>query len=127
MTGFLVVQFVDDSQKTVGSVIANSRKFSSGARGFGGYGKVEIDGKRYQVSLNVIEIGSAKANGANGHKTAEAESSAPDTGAILAEAEARGEAEAKRLLALAAGGKNPASVGASVKARGVKPEKGARK
>lgn len=36
----------------------NERTFSTGSRGFGSYGKVEIGGKRYQLSCSVVEIGS---------------------------------------------------------------------
>jgi len=35
------------------------RQFKTGRRGYGAYGKVDTpDGKRYQVSLNAVEIGS---------------------------------------------------------------------
>lgn len=35
-----------------------ARPFKTGSRGFNASGKVTIDGKRYQVSCNLIEIGS---------------------------------------------------------------------
>ena len=35
-----------------------SKPFSSGAAGYFAAGKVVIDGKRYQVSCSVVEIGS---------------------------------------------------------------------
>ena len=37
---------------------ANSKTFSTGSTGFGGYGKIEIDGARYQVSMSIVRIGS---------------------------------------------------------------------
>jgi len=45
------------------SVVARKRVFKSGADGFGHYGKIEIDGERYQVSCNVIRIGSKPEEG----------------------------------------------------------------
>lgn len=37
-------------------VEAPKRTFSSGKEGYGFYGKIEIEGQRYQVSLNVIKL-----------------------------------------------------------------------
>lgn len=42
----------------VASLTAKSKQFSTGSVGYGCYGKVEIDGKRYQVSCSMVEIGS---------------------------------------------------------------------
>lgn len=36
--------------------VANARTFSTGNTGFGCYGKIEIDGEKYQVSLNIIKL-----------------------------------------------------------------------
>lgn len=42
-----------------GLIVANEKTFKTGSRGFYGSGKVQgTDGKRYQVSANVVEIGS---------------------------------------------------------------------
>jgi len=35
---------------------AKWREFSTGSEGYGWYGKIEIDGERYQVSLNIVNI-----------------------------------------------------------------------
>jgi len=35
---------------------AKKRTFSTGKEGYGYYDKIEIDGDRYQVSLNVIKL-----------------------------------------------------------------------
>lgn len=43
---------------------ANERPFKSGAKGYFLGGKVAIDGKLYQLSANVIEIGSKDDDGA---------------------------------------------------------------
>lgn len=32
------------------------KHFKSGKTGFGAYGKLEVDGKRYQLSVNVVEL-----------------------------------------------------------------------
>ena len=45
------------------TVTAKPKVFSTGSIGYGHYGKVEIDGKRYQVSCNIIEIGSKPVSG----------------------------------------------------------------
>lgn len=42
-------------------VVANAKTFSSGSRGFWAGEKVTLDGKRYQVSLSIVEIGSKPA------------------------------------------------------------------
>lgn len=34
------------------------KNFKTGSRGFGAYGKIEVDGKRYQLSVSVTEVGS---------------------------------------------------------------------
>jgi hypothetical protein len=39
-------------------LVANAKQFSTGSVGFGANGKVVIDGERYQVSLNIVKIGS---------------------------------------------------------------------
>jgi hypothetical protein len=39
---------------------ANAKEFKTGSRGFYGQGKIEIDGKRYQVQIQLVEIGSKK-------------------------------------------------------------------
>jgi hypothetical protein len=37
------------------------KRFKTGSRGYGAYGKAEdIDGKRFQVTVNIVEIGSGK-------------------------------------------------------------------
>lgn len=46
--------------KLVGTLSANAKAFKTGSRGFYGQGKIEIDGKRYQVQIQLVEIGSKK-------------------------------------------------------------------
>jgi len=40
------------------SFILNPKKFRTGSRGYHGQGKAEFGGKRYQVNILVVEIGS---------------------------------------------------------------------
>ena len=44
--------------KVVGALVANPKEFKTGSRGFFGVGKVEIEGKRYQAQIQLVEIGS---------------------------------------------------------------------
>lgn len=37
------------------------RTFKTGSRGYGLYGKIVVDGVRYQIACNIIEIGSKPA------------------------------------------------------------------
>ncbi len=42
-----------------GTIIAETKQFKTGSRGFYGQGKIQsIDGRRFQVSINIVEIGS---------------------------------------------------------------------
>jgi len=40
------------------SVVLNKKTFSTGSKGYNGYGKMQVDEKRYQISINIVEIGS---------------------------------------------------------------------
>ena len=42
----------------IGAVIVHPKIFSTGSRGYYGQDKLEIDGKRYQVAIQLVEIGS---------------------------------------------------------------------
>jgi len=44
--------------QTLGTQTLNAKTFSTGSRGFHTQGKVEIAGKRYQMNLMLVEIGS---------------------------------------------------------------------
>jgi hypothetical protein len=44
--------------ESYGDVLAAEKTFSTGSRGYYGTGKIEIAGKRYQVGVNIVEIGS---------------------------------------------------------------------
>ncbi len=48
----------DENGETLGKLTANEKTFSTGSRGFHGQGKIEFGGKRYQVQVQLVEIGS---------------------------------------------------------------------
>jgi hypothetical protein len=52
----------------IGALTANPKEFKTGSRGFYGQGKIEIDGKRYQVQIQLVEIGSKKTAGESDSK-----------------------------------------------------------
>ena len=51
-----VVTIEIDGNRT--AMLAKEKTFSTGSRGFSVSDKIVIDGKRYQVGLNIVEIGS---------------------------------------------------------------------
>ncbi len=55
------VVFKDDRGQVLGEVMAPEKQFKTGSRGFFGMTKLEIDGKRYQVQVQLVEIGSKAA------------------------------------------------------------------
>ncbi len=54
----LIVEIKDKNGLTVKVITANPKTFKTGSRGFYGMDKVEIDGKRYQIQFQAVEIGS---------------------------------------------------------------------
>jgi len=51
-----------DSNGNEYPVKAKEKDFKTGSRGYYVHGKLEIDGKRYQLGGNLVEIGSKKEN-----------------------------------------------------------------
>ena len=49
---------IKQDDKAVGILIAAEKAFKTGSRGFYGMGKIQIDDKRYQVQVQLVEIGS---------------------------------------------------------------------
>ena len=58
---FLIVELKTATNQMVGVMTAAAKEFKTGSRGFYANQKVEIDGKRYQVQVQLVEIGSKKA------------------------------------------------------------------
>ena len=52
------VAIKSDLGETLTTVELTARTFSTGSRGYNGAFKVDNSGKRYQVSVNAVEIGS---------------------------------------------------------------------
>lgn len=53
----ITVEFKSED-KTVGMLTADAKTFKTGSRGFYGMGKIAIGDKRYQVQVQLVEIGS---------------------------------------------------------------------
>jgi hypothetical protein len=49
---------IKENEKPVGILIADEKLFKTGSRGFFGTGKIQIGEKRYQVQVQLVEIGS---------------------------------------------------------------------
>lgn len=52
----ITVVLLDPTGKTLSREDADARTFSSGKTGFGAYGKVTVNGERYQLSFNLVKI-----------------------------------------------------------------------
>lgn len=52
-----------DGQTTLISLPVMAKEFKTGSRGFYANGRVEIDGKRYTLQVQLVEIGSKTAAG----------------------------------------------------------------
>jgi hypothetical protein len=49
---------IKENDKVVGILQAAEKLFKTGSRGFFGMGKIQIGEKRYQVQVQLVEIGS---------------------------------------------------------------------
>lgn len=49
---------IKENDKVVGALAAPEKQFKTGSRGYYGMGKIQIGEKRYQVQVQVVEIGS---------------------------------------------------------------------
>lgn len=54
----LIAEIKSDDGKVVGVMALPTKAFKTGSRGFYANGKIEIDGKRYQAQIQLVEIGS---------------------------------------------------------------------
>lgn len=54
----MVVQIRDDMGQVLGVINTAPKSFKTGSRGEYGNGKVTVDGRRYQASVMLVEIGS---------------------------------------------------------------------
>ena len=58
---FLIAELKTDEGQMLAILSAMPKQFSTGSQGFYANQKIEIGGKRYQVQLQLVEIGSKKA------------------------------------------------------------------
>jgi len=49
---------IKENDKVVGVLTAEEKRFKTGSRGFFGMTKIQIGEKRYQVQVQMVEIGS---------------------------------------------------------------------
>jgi len=54
----IIAELKSDDGKLLGMMMISPKQFKTGSRGFYGNGKLEIDGKRYQTQIQLVEIGS---------------------------------------------------------------------
>jgi hypothetical protein len=54
----LIIEIKSQDDKSIGILTAAPKDFKTGSRGFFGNGKLEIEGKRYQAQIQLVEIGS---------------------------------------------------------------------
>jgi len=56
----LIVEIKSSDGQSVGLLTAGPKDFKTGSKGYHGQGKIEIEGKRYQAQIQLVEIGSKK-------------------------------------------------------------------
>ena len=54
---------IKEGDKMVGMLPATEKVFKTGSKGFYGMGKIQIGEKRYQVQIQLVEIGSKPKDG----------------------------------------------------------------
>jgi hypothetical protein len=55
---FLIADIKTDKNEPFSVITVSPKEFKTGSKGFFGMAKAEIDGKRYQIQVQVVEIGS---------------------------------------------------------------------
>ena len=59
----IIAELKTDEGKILGVMTLPPKDFKTGSKGFFANGKFEIEGKRYQAQIQLVEIGSKKAEG----------------------------------------------------------------
>ncbi len=54
----ILADIKDDKGQTLAVLSVPPKEFKTGSRGYYANGKIELDGKRYQVQIQLVEIGS---------------------------------------------------------------------
>ncbi len=57
----IIAEIKTDDGKVLGTMALPIKEFKTGSRGFYANTKIEIDGKRYQAQIQLVEIGSKPA------------------------------------------------------------------
>lgn len=60
---FLIAELKSATNQLLSVLTVTAKEFKTGSRGYYANQKVEIDGKRYQVQVQIVEIGSKKGVG----------------------------------------------------------------
>lgn len=60
---FIIAELKNDKGELINILTAQPKTFKTGSRGFYANAKAEIEGKRYQVQIQLVEIGSKNAGG----------------------------------------------------------------
>ena len=59
----IIAEIKTDDGKVLGVMALPAKDFKTGSRGYYANAKLEFDGKRYQAQIQLVEIGSKKADG----------------------------------------------------------------
>ena len=54
----IIIKLKTDNGQLIGLMTVPPKDFKTGSKGFFTSGKVEVEGKRYQVQVQLVEIGS---------------------------------------------------------------------
>ncbi len=54
----IIADLKTDDGKPLGALTVAPKNFKTGSRGYYANGKLELDGKRYQLQIQIVEIGS---------------------------------------------------------------------
>ncbi len=60
---FVVAEIKDDGGQLLATLTVSPKEFKTGSRGYYANQKMEITGKRYQIQIQLVEIGSKKKEG----------------------------------------------------------------
>jgi len=58
---FIIAELKTEDGKTLKVISVSAKDFRTGSRGYYANQKLEIEGKRYQMQIQLVEIGSKKA------------------------------------------------------------------
>ncbi len=56
----LIIEIKTPDGKSIGTLMATPKDFKTGSKGYYANTKIEIEGKRYQTQVQLVEIGSKK-------------------------------------------------------------------